>query len=996
MGVELIRKRDGRVERFDPKKIANAIMKALKVVRGTEDYELAWKIATSVVNQVEDEFDGRIPTVENVQDVVERNLIEFGLADVAKAYILYRAERAKVRDVKYFLGVKDDLKLSTNAVKVLQKRYLMRDKKGRMLETPSQMFRRVAKVIANVDRKIYGLPDADEFEEKAYRSMRSLEFLPNSPTLMNTGTPLGQLSACFVIPVEDSIEGIYDALKAQAIIHKTGGGCIAEGSRIYTTNRGLQKVEDLYSPFRSKEEVVRENCWVVDVRGGGIKTFYYDEKRGEFRLGDVTHLWRYELNGEDTYTVLMLNGVRIRTSAWHPFLVLKDGRIVERRADELREGDLLIVPGPSILKKWPFKGYNSFNGLKLDGKLAELLGRAIAGGDISDRRISKLRLKGRIPEEITKSPPSVIRAFMSGIIESANSIEDGKVRIELKDGELAKDIASLASLMGLRVKCRIGDKHELTIERPLFETQDVKELEAGPILARVEKVGRDGRGGTFYDLTVDGGNNYLAGEFGLAVVHNTGFDFSNLRPKGDYVSTTGGSASGPVTFMRIFDESTNVIKQGGRRRGANMGVLRVDHPDIIDFITAKSKESYLDNFNISVAVTDKFMKAVENDEKYPLINPRNGEVVKELRARDVFDLIAFMAWKVGDPGLLFIDEINRHNPILGTRIEATNPCGEQPLLPYESCNLGSVNLAKFVVDKDLDWDRLRDIVRFAVRFLDNVIDANKYPLKRVEEVTKSNRKIGLGVMGFAEALAKLEVPYDSEEGLRWAERIISFIEEEGHKDSQELGELKGSFSNFDRSVWKRERYKVMRNATVTTIAPTGTISIIADCSSGIEPFFSIAYVRNVLEGARLIEVNKVFEEYAKKEDFYSSRLIMEIAKTGSVQGLKEVPDRLKRMFRNALEIESEWHVRMQAAFQKYVDNAVSKTVNLRHDAIPDDVKKVFKLAYKLKCKGVTVYRYGSKKNQVLTIGGIDSLGLENFVAVDSEYSGGCFGAYCTY
>jgi len=988
MGVELIRKRDGRLEKFDPKKIANAIMKAFKAVRGVEDYELAWKIATSVTKRVEDEFKDKIPSVEDVQDIVERDLIEFGLADVAKAYILYRAERAKIRDVKYFLGVRDDLKLSTNAVKVLQKRYLMRDENGRILETPSQMFRRVARVIANVDREIYHLPDADEFENKIYRLMTSLEFLPNSPTLMNAGTPLGQLSACFVIPVEDSIESIYDALKAQAIIHKTGGGCIAEGSRVYTTNCGLQRIEELYSSFASDEIQVGPNTWLIDVRGRGIKTFYYDKEGRRFRLGEVTHLWRYELDEEDAYTIVTSNGNRLVTSSWHPFLVFEGGEVVEKRAEELKRGDLLIAPDGSILKDWPFNEYRKIGGHLLDEEFGRRLGLALggAGGLATDGGLVEV---GRVPEAISKSPPGVILAFLSGFVEARGSLRDGKATLNLEDEELAKDLSSLASLLGLRVMVR--GRYTLTFELP----RRLDDLPDGPHLVEVERVERGG-GTTFYDLTVSEGSNYLAGEFGLAVIHNTGFDFSKLRPKGDYVSTTGGSASGPVTFMRIFDESTNVIKQGGRRRGANMGVLRVDHPDIIDFITAKSKEGYLDNFNLSVAVTDEFMKAVKDDDKYPLINPRNGEVVKELRARDVFDLIAFMAWKVGDPGLLFIDEINRHNPILGTRIEATNPCGEQPLLPYESCNLGSINVSKFVLEGDLDWERLRETVRLAVRFLDNVIDANRFPLKIIERVTKSNRKIGLGVMGFAEALAKLGVPYDSEEGLRWAERIMGFIEREGHKASQELGELKGSFPNFHRSVWKRKGYKAMRNATVTTIAPTGTISIIADCSSGIEPFFSIAYVRNVLEGARLIEVNKVFEEYAKKHGFYSSRLIMEIAKTGSVQGLKEVPDRIKRIFRNALEIEPEWHVRMQAAFQKHVDNAVSKTVNLRHDAIPEDVKKTFWLAYELKCKGITVYRYGSKKHQVLTIGGIDSLGLEKFVSVDSEYSGGCIGAYCTY
>ena len=695
MTIKQIRKRDGRLDNFNPEKITQAIFKAMKSV-GKENFELAKKLSDRVVRIVEEKFgEEEIPNVEDVQDIVETVLMQSGLVDVAKSYILYRQKRTEVRETKKLIGVADDLKLSINAIKVLRSRYLLRDEYGNIVETPRQMFRRVAKAIAAVDRFYDKNADVEKVEEEFYRMMVNLEFLPNSPTLMNAGTELGQLSACFVLPVEDSIEGIFNAVKYMALIHKSGGG--------------------------------------------------------------------------------------------------------------------------------------------------------------------------------------------------------------------------------------------------------------------------------------------------------TGFSFSRLRPKGDVVKSTKGIASGPVSFMQIFDVATSIIKQGGRRRGANMGVLSVYHPDILEFITAKAKEGSLTNFNISVAVDDKFMEAVEKNDEYDLINPRTGEKVRSLSARLVFDLIVNMAWRTGDPGLIFIDEINRHNPTpeIGM-IESTNPCGEQPLLPYESCNLGSINLTKVIENDEINWEKLRGLVRNAVHFLDNVIDANRFPLPEIEYMTKGNRKIGLGVMGWAEALIRLNIPYDSEEALKMAEKVMGFITEEARKKSVELGLERGSFPNFEKSVWTKRGFKALRNATVTTIAPTGTISIIADVTSGIEPLFAISYVRNVLGGAKLLETNHLFEEVAKKRGFYSKELMLEIAKKGSIKNISGIPEDVKRVFVTALDISPEWHVRMQAAFQKHTDNAVAKTVNLPAEATPEDVRKVFILAWKLKCKGITVYRYGSKKEQVLTITPPEMALLEEEpVTVDSEYAGGC-------
>ncbi|MGB8780540.1 MAG: adenosylcobalamin-dependent ribonucleoside-diphosphate reductase [Candidatus Bathyarchaeia archaeon] len=474
-----------------------------------------------------------------------------------------------------------------------------------------------------------------------------------------------------------------------------------------------------------------------------------------------------------------------------------------------------------------------------------------------------------------------------------------------------------------------------------------------------------------------------------------GFDFSRLRPKGDLVMSTKGVASGPVSFMRVFDTGTEVIKAGGKRRGAMMAILRVDHPDILEFITSKQQPGFLSNFNISVAATDAFMKAVEENEEYWLVNPRNKEKTKKLNARDVWAQMARSAWASGDPGVVFIDEINRHNPTpQAGMMESTNPCGEQPLLPYESCNLGSINLSHVVEDGKVSFEKLRETVRNGVHFLDNVVDGNRYPLKETEKITRANRKIGLGVMGFADMLIKLGVPYDSEQALSVGEKIMKFIQEEGHKKSIELGEERGSFPNFEGSIWK-DKYSAMRNSTVTTVAPTGTISIIAGCSSGIEPIFAISFIRNVLSGTRLFETNPLFEMISKERGFYTAKLLEEIAKTGSVQKIEGVPEDIKKLFVTALDIKPEWHVRMQAAFQKYTDNAVSKTVNLPTDATVEDVRKIYDLAWKLKCKGVTVFRYGSKPEQVLYIGEIKTE-KGKFVSLEPEYAGGCPTKNCPF
>ena len=471
-----------------------------------------------------------------------------------------------------------------------------------------------------------------------------------------------------------------------------------------------------------------------------------------------------------------------------------------------------------------------------------------------------------------------------------------------------------------------------------------------------------------------------------AMIHKsgggTGFSFSRIRPKDSRVGSTGGVASGPLSFLRIFNTATEQIKQGGTRRGANMGIMRVDHPDIMDFIRAKEREGDFNNFNLSIALTENFMKSVEDNEDYPLINPHDKQITGHLNARKVFEILVQKAWESGDPGIVFIDRINRDNPTpMQGEIESTNPCGEQPLLPYEACNLGSINLASFFKkpkkgsakedlspDTCIDWDELRRVIHLSVRFLDNVIDASRFPIPLIETNVHKNRKIGLGVMGWADLLFLLEIPYDSEQAINLAGRLMKFTRDEGRDASRMLAQERGPFPAYGESIFAAHQEGPYRNATITTIAPTGTLSILAGCSSGVEPLFALCFARNVMDGERLVETNPYFEQALKDNNSYSDTLMEAVAAKGSIKDMDYLPESMRKVFITAMDIEPVWHLRMQAAFQEYTDNAVSKTVNLPNSASIDDIRNIYWMAYQLGCKGVTVYRDGCKSIQVLYTG----------------------------
>ncbi|WP_208415641.1 adenosylcobalamin-dependent ribonucleoside-diphosphate reductase [Saccharomonospora amisosensis] len=685
-----MRRRDGRLVAFDAARIEAAVTGAAREA-GSTDPALPERVAEAVVDTLSRRYRREPPTVEQIQDVVERELIDAGHAETVRAYLVYRRHRAELRDAKALLEVRDELKLSLAAVTVLRERYLLTDARGRPVESTGELLDRSATFVAQAEED-YRAGSSQRWASRFSALLRGLEFLPNSPTLMNAGTPIGLLSGCVVLPVEDSLRSIFSSLGHSALIHQAGGG--------------------------------------------------------------------------------------------------------------------------------------------------------------------------------------------------------------------------------------------------------------------------------------------------------TGYAFSHLRPRGDRIVSTGGTASGPLSFLRLYDHASEVIQQGGRRRGAGMAVLDVSHPDIREFLAAKANApGELSHFNLSVGVSDAFLRAAESGGTQWLVNPRSGRKVARVPAAELLDAMCEAAHRSGDPGLLFLDTINRANPLprLG-RIEATNPCGEVPLLPYESCNLGSLNLARFATGGRVDWDRLGEAAELSVRFLDDVIDVSRYPFPELEQATKAGRKIGLGFMGLAELLASLGIPYDSDDAVRLAGRVASHVRRHAHAASERLARERGPYPAFERGARPRETAR--RHAQVTSVAPTGTISLIAGTTSGIEPMFAIAYVRTVL-GRQLLETNPHFERLARDRGFYTDELAANIARTGGVRDNPNVPADVRAAYPTALEIAPYWHLRMQAAVQRHVDAAVSKTINLPAGATVGDVRSTFLAAWRAKVKGITVYRYGSKEDQVLTL-------AEPAPTADTTFTGGCAGRSCEF
>ncbi|MBU2523238.1 MAG: hypothetical protein KKE23_03030 [Nanoarchaeota archaeon] len=1480
MVISKVRKRDGSIEDFNSLSIAAAIMKAMVAV---EEKSLSGpKILTNQIvkelNEKQNSFFEGIPPIEQIQDKVEEVLSQSKFQRTAKAYMLYRRSRKNARELKRFFGIKDDLKFDTNAIRVLQERYLLRNKDGQIIETPTQLFRRVAKAIASIEKTH---ERKAEYEKRFFSMMSNLEFLPNSPTLMNAGIKNGQLSACFVLPIEDSLKSIFTTLENAALIQQIGGGtgfnfshirpkgdivnstkgiaCFSGDTRIMT-NKGMLTVSEIVSSNRQlfawthkgwkkiinkfdngkaqTYSLVTKEGYNVEVTAGH-KFLTFDEE-GKFILKSLAELKindyvlvlpqldnnksikNIELNtniiGRSCCKLSILPSTLDEDLAYLIGLSFADGHIVKGHSQYLeitlnsRDDKLILEKVLSILNKYAIKPsiYKRPEVGRIDIRIGyTLFIRFLAKNGLLKQKAIDIAS----PEMLFKSPQEVISSFIAGFFDGDGCAgKDGRISIKTISKKMVQDIQLL--LLKLGIPSCINESapnsrsphtgYRLCIYADSYKKYFIEKTRKHSVKLSSKKIiSFKNRKWSYpfnpiyhiknpsiraiisksivpYNCNVTSrkciqrllsNSNLESDEKGYFSMlnHMVPSQIKQIIPSGvknvfdleveDIHLLTGNgiytSNSGPVSFMKIYDETTETIKQGGKRRGANMGILHVGHPDILEFITVKQKQKQMNNFNISVGVDDKFMQAVLKNKDYNLINPRTGKIVEKINARLLFDLICNSAWKTGDPGIVFLDEINRKNqvPELG-RIESTNPCvskdtwimtskgprqvndlignktevmvdgkkwsdhrngffstgikqllkletnegfeisltgnhpirtvtkltrdvldtewkkteelksgdkiimnnhqnlkwkgkfgekegyligsligdgtitndkillyswgesegekrvralikkyamefahrsdfkgwqyrpkdvryslsmahfrrlakelnfnkdkviaseiemasyefyigfikgffdtdgsvqgdqkkgasirlaqsdierlkavqrmllrlgiyskiyqnrrkegmkelpdgkggkkmypiksqheliisndnllkyyekigfensdkmdklraivkkykrnpnkerfiatikslapikkeevydiqipginafdangfyvhncGEAALFPYESCNLGSINLTKVVNKKKINWNKLELLVRDSVRFLDNVIDANVYPFKELEKMTKGNRRIGLGVMGFAEMLILLDIPYESKKSLKIASRLMKFINKIAHSESAILGNERGNFPNFDKSIWKRKT-KSMRNCALTTIAPTGTISIIAGCSSGIEPLFAIAFMREVLSGKHLFEVNKIFEKKVIEEKFHSDNLMKKIAISGNLRRMN-VPKRIKKLFKTALEISPEHHIKVQAAFQKYTDNAVSKTINLSKNATEMDVKDAYLLAFKSKCKGITIYRYGSKPEQVLYLGK-----GKKMTHAEMEFTGGtCIGKVCSF
>lgn len=1239
MSVEKVMKRDGRIVPFDKNRIRWAIQRAMLEV-GVHDEKLLEKVVRRVVRRINELYDGQIPNIENIQDIVELELMRAGLFEVAKAYIIYRKKKAEIREEKKKILNKDkldeiDKRFSLNALRVLASRYLMKNEKGEIIESPKELFERVATlaVIPDIlyDERVFDkngghegdlkaldkyLQNLDEYDgkfsigrfklnkwhferflnlyrelaekgqmklpidevlkmlengafdnyedeiEEYFRLMTRQYFMPNTPALINSGRPLGMLSACFVVPIEDDMESIMKAAHDVAMIQKAGGGCIDGNAKVIFENDGeehIMTMAEMYERYKGLGEFYdpEYNRWGINVEEVPVYVKSFDPSAKEITKGKVKVIWKYEL-GEEVlkYEIKTNKGTRVLTSPWHPFFVLtQDLKVVEKRADELREGDILVGGMPNddnyeFLVDYWLAGFIAGDG-SIDKYRSHVKGHEYVYDRIRiydyttetleginrhlektfgkkysiqrDRNIHYIDMKAReitshyiellrgitegIPQQILKGGRNAVLSFITGLFDAEGHVSNKPgAELGMANRKLIEDITYYLNSLGIKARMRekprkdgvdyvvhveeyssllrfyeligknlqnsekrtkleellskhnggsfglqlsfgefrawaskygvefktngsqtlaiIGDEKVslgqwhargrvskavlVKMLRKLYDTtrsEDVKRmLHLIEGLEVIKEIHVTNEPKTFYDLTVERYQNYLAGDNGMVFVHNTGLNFSKLRPEGDMVGTTTGAASGPVSFMHLIDAVSDVIKQGGVRRGANMGILEVWHPDIEKFIHAKEKNvgtNVLSNFNISVGLWEDFWEALKEGKKYPLINPRTGEKVKEIDPKSLFEELAYMAWAKADPGVVFFDVINRRNvlePAKGEKIRATNPCGEEPLYEYESCNLASINLAKFVKYDDegkpyFDWDEYSYVIQKVAKYLDNAIDVNKFPLPEIDRNTKLTRRIGVGMMGLADALFKLGIPYNSKEGFDFMRKATEYLTFYAYKRSVEAAKERGPFPLYEKTKYKdgelpvegfyhREIWNLpwdelvedikkygVRNGMVTTCPPTGSVSMIADTSSGIEPIFALVYKKSVTVG-EFYYVDPVFEAELKKRGLWSDELLKKISDNyGSVQGLEEIPEELQRVFVTAMDIHWLDHLLAQANIQLWLTDSASKTINMPNDATVEDVKAAYLLAYKLGCKGVTVYRDGSLSVQVYSVEG---------------------------
>ena len=1086
--IQQIKKRDGRIVEFDRSKIDNAVFKAFLATK-SKDGKQAEEIADQVVEIINERIPG-IPGVEDVQDIVEEVLIGNGHAAVAKAYILYREKRAQIRKAKQFFGVRDELKLSVNAIRVLERRYLLKDEKGNVIETPLLLFRRIAKAIA-LD---------PESEEEFFEMLVNLEFLPNTPTLMNAGTDLGQLSACFVIPVADSLPDIFDAVKHMAIIQQSGGGTgfsftrlrpkgdivrstkgvasgpvsfmrvfdtttdiIKQGGKRRGANMGILRADhpDIieFITSKTKEGFLSNFNISVAVDDRFMKAVLED---GEYELINprnrevvkkvrardmwqliITMAWRTgdpgvvfidEINRHNPTPHIGMMESTNPCVAGSTLISTENGLMrMQDLVEKYPEGGVRICVDNRVpIKIVNRDGTISLMRSKQDGVSFNTISKAFCTGE---KDVYRLTTKNGY--EIIATPDHKVMTT-DGWVELKNSLHK-KILIHNGEGRFNSE---------LKLPCEINNVYtgkngrKYTLNLPVSWSKELGQI-LGWLVADGWMIdeGKNCRVGFSF-----GNNDIEVFDYLKPIINNYyGKEIKEVKRKNNTIHLSYhskyfvdffkrlGICAKPADKKAVPGSLFTATKEGVigflQALFTADGTMRDSRRSSSDWIALTSKSIDLLKEIQILLLSFGIKSIIFNRSRPPSVSlfkyiTKNGEVktyasdgtlyelgifgsnidrfkmeigfiskckmerlnnirLKKRRLQEFIDEVVSLEY-AGKKEVYDLTEPLTHSMVCNSLV--VHQCGEQPLLPYESCNLGSINLARMVKDGSIDWERLEKTINTGVKFLDNVIDVNKYPLREIEEITLANRKIGLGVMGFADMLVQSGIPYDSEEALSTGEEIMRFLEERSHAASERLAEERGAFPNFPGSIYR----KPVRNSTVTTVAPTGTISIIAGCSSGIEPLFAVSFVRNVLEGTRLLEVNPYFEKAAKERGFYSEELMMKIAKQGTLAGIEGIPEDIRRVFVTAFDIAPEWHVRMQAAFQRHCDNAVSKTINFPNDVDVKEVEKAYMLAYELKCKGITVYRYGSKSEQVLYLGDR----IDKYVSADPEYAGGCAAPVC--